>query len=67
MERARIETPGVCERLHLNNAGAALMPAQVVSAVTEHIELEYRTGGYEAAGEMAGPLESVYDDAVSAN
>lgn len=62
IERARLETPGVGERLHLNNAGAALMPAPVVSAVTEHIELESRIGGYEAAAEMAERLESVYDD-----
>jgi cysteine desulfurase / selenocysteine lyase len=45
----RRETPGVEAVTHLNNAGAALMPAPVLSAMTEHLELEAGLGGYEAA------------------
>jgi selenocysteine lyase/cysteine desulfurase len=41
------------------------MPAQVVSAVTDHIQLEARVGGYEAAAEMAERLDSVYDDVAA--
>ncbi|MFD7499504.1 aminotransferase class V-fold PLP-dependent enzyme [Streptomyces sp. NPDC059850] len=49
VELRRKETPGVESVTHLNNAGAALMPAPVVRAMTEHLELEARRGGYEAA------------------
>lgn len=58
--RARRETPGCDEVLHFNNAGAALMPRPVVEAHVEHVRLEARVGGYEAAAERADALESVY-------
>ncbi len=61
--RARQDTPG-CERvLHFNNAGAALMPRQVVDAVTEHLLLEAEMGGYEAAESAHEAVEHVYDAA----
>jgi selenocysteine lyase/cysteine desulfurase len=52
LTRWRADTPGTMHRNHLNhlsNAGAALMPAPVIEAITEHIELEATIGGYEAA------------------
>ena len=49
LARARRETPGTAEVIHLNNAGAALMPRPVIKALVDHIELESRIGGYEAA------------------
>ena len=55
LERARALTPGCNRVAHLNNAGAALMPTPVIDALTAHIHLEAREGGYEAA-EMAHPL-----------
>lgn len=60
--RIRAETPGIAGRLHLNNAGAALMPACVIDAVIGYTELEGQIGGYEAAAQEAGRLDAVYDD-----
>ena len=49
LEQARRDTPA-CERhVHLNNAGAALMPSPVVDALRAHLDLEIELGGYEAA------------------
>jgi cysteine desulfurase / selenocysteine lyase len=54
VDRARALTPG-CERvLHLNHAGASLLPQPVLDAMVEHLDLEATTGGYEAA-ELAAP------------
>lgn len=58
--RIRDETPGVRQRLHLNSAGAGLMPDRVLSAITDHLELEARIGGYEAADAESERLEAVY-------
>ncbi|MEE8504725.1 MAG: aminotransferase class V-fold PLP-dependent enzyme [Kiloniellales bacterium] len=61
LERLRAETPGVANRIHLNNAGAALMPAPVIAAIKDHIDLEAAIGGYEAEEQEAARLEAVYD------
>ena len=45
----RADTTGVQHVVHLNNAGAALMPSPVVDTITRYIELEAEVGGYEAA------------------
>lgn len=57
----RRDTPGVAHGIHLNNAGAALMPASVLAAMTEHLLLESRIGGYEAAAAEAAKIEAFYD------
>jgi len=49
--RCRAETPGCRSRIHLNNAGASLMPEPVLARVLAHLELEREIGGYEAAEE----------------
>jgi selenocysteine lyase/cysteine desulfurase len=58
----RADTPGLEHRVHLNNAGASLMPSPVLDAVRDHIELEARVGGYEAAAQAAGAIEDSYSD-----
>jgi len=49
VERARDDTPGCGNVVHFNNAGAALAPTPVTEAVIDHLRLEARIGGYEAA------------------
>ncbi|YCK36591.1 aminotransferase class V-fold PLP-dependent enzyme [Actinomadura sp. ATCC 39365] len=61
MARARLDTPGCAEVVHLNNAGAALAPAPVLDAVIGHLRLEGRLGGYEAAAVAAPQVNAVYD------
>lgn len=58
--RYRDETPGCCELIHLNNAGAGLMPGPVLAAIQEHLELEARLGGYEAQSARATQIEACY-------
>lgn len=57
----RADTPGLAHRVHLNNAGAALMPTPVIEAITDHLDLEASIGGYEAADEAAPAIESAYE------
>ncbi|KGD99613.1 aminotransferase class V-fold PLP-dependent enzyme [Rhizobium sp. YS-1r] len=61
LEKVRSETPGVRNRIHLNNAGAALMPHPVLEAMVGYLNREAEIGGYEAAGEAASELDGVYD------
>lgn len=59
--RLRADTPGCRERIHLNNAGAGLMPAPALRAACDHLELEARIGGYEAADARADQVAAAYD------
>ena len=60
----RNDTTGCAHVIHLNNAGAALMPDPVTRAIQEHIALEARIGGYEAAAESAGAIAEFYTQAA---
>ena len=56
----RADTPGTAEVVHLNNAGAALMPLVVVDAIRSYIEYEMLNGGYEAEAAHADQLAGTY-------
>ena len=56
----RADTPGCADHIHLNNAGAGLMPLPVIEAITGHLELEARLGGYEAKDARASELSAAY-------
>jgi selenocysteine lyase/cysteine desulfurase len=56
----RADTPGCARRVHLNNAGASLMPLPVLNAVRTHLTLEAEIGGYEAAAEAGPAIEEAY-------
>jgi cysteine desulfurase / selenocysteine lyase len=60
IERARSETPGCRQVVHLNNAGAALPPTVVTEAMIDHLRLEAAMGGYEAARHKAEAVENTY-------
>ncbi len=60
-DRYRHETPGVHNRIHFNNAGAALMPLPVYMAVKDHMDLELNIGGYEAQDRARPAFERTYD------
>ncbi|MBM7482816.1 cysteine desulfurase/selenocysteine lyase [Bradyrhizobium sp. USDA 3686] len=60
IDRIRRDTPAASRLAYLHNAGAALMPAPVVAAMKEHLDLESEIGGYAAADREARRLESVY-------
>jgi selenocysteine lyase/cysteine desulfurase len=63
--RARADTPGCGDVVHLNNAGAALPARPVLDTVMEHLELEARVGGYAAADAVAERSQAVYESVAS--
>ncbi len=60
----RNETSGTKNIIHLNNAGAGLMPDIVTKAQLDHIRLEAETGGYEAADLKSETIRAFYEQAA---
>src|ERR1700759_4471628 len=60
LDQLRAQTPGCLHRVHLNNAGAALMSRSTLAAMTTHLQLEAETGGYEAAAQAQGQIDATY-------
>ncbi|MFE7834567.1 aminotransferase class V-fold PLP-dependent enzyme [Streptomyces sp. NPDC057474] len=60
IDALRRDTPGTANRVHLNNAGAALLSRRTLDAVTSHLELEAAIGGYEAAGQERDRIDATY-------
>ncbi len=61
IDRLRADTPACAKLIHFNNAGASLMPLPVYQATIDHLALEQRIGGYEAAAAADATLEDLYD------
>lgn len=57
----RKDTPGTEERIHLNNAGAALMPQVVIDKIKEIIDQEAITGGYETMMDRQEEVSEAYE------
>jgi selenocysteine lyase/cysteine desulfurase len=60
VEAIRALTPGCAHRLHLNNAGAALLSQPTLDAMTAHLQAEATIGGYEAADAAQDRIAAVY-------
>ena len=60
VDAARALTPGCEHVLHLNHAGASLLPQPVLDAVIGHLRAEAAMGGYEAADAALAARQAVY-------
>lgn len=60
----RKETIGCENIIHLNNAGAALMPDCVANAIRDYISEEELWGGYEVADKRKEDINNFYDAAA---
>jgi selenocysteine lyase/cysteine desulfurase len=60
VDALRAETPGCAYRLHLNNAGAALLAQPTLDAMIAHLRLEAQIGGYEAAAAAHDAIGATY-------
>lgn len=56
----RADTPGSAQVIHFNNAGCGLLAKPVLAAMTDHLELEARIGGYEASAARADQVREFY-------
>ena len=56
----RAETPGCEHVIHFNNAGCGLLANPVLQRMLEHLQLEARMGGYEAAAARAAEVRGFY-------
>ena len=60
MDRIRKDSPGTTNLIHLNSAGASLIPIPVSTAVMDHLKLELEIGGYEAHAFNSEKVDAVY-------
>lgn len=64
VQKFRNETEGTKNVIHLNNAGAGLMPDAVTRALMDHIKLESEIGGYEASEIKSEAIRAFYEQAA---
>lgn len=60
IDALRAQTPGCAGRIHLNNAGAALLAQPTLEAMTGYLRREAEIGGYEAAAEAQDSIAAAY-------
>jgi len=60
----RAATPGLADGVHLNHAGASLMPQAAHDAIAAHLALEARHGPMDAAAMVADRLSSLRESAA---
>jgi selenocysteine lyase/cysteine desulfurase len=60
VEALRAQTPGCSHRVHLNNAGAALLAQPTLDAMTGQLRRETEIGGYEAENDAQEAIADVY-------
>ena len=60
ISRLRFETPGCDHVIHLNNAGAGLMPLGVLQAMQYQLQKEAELGGYEATNLVRESIDDTY-------
>lgn len=60
IDKARADTPGCTNVLHLNNAGSSLPTTSTLDAVKGYLDLEARAGGYEAMALAADRIDHFY-------
>jgi selenocysteine lyase/cysteine desulfurase len=58
--RWRADTPGCTHGLHLNNAGAGLMPQSVLTTMLQYLHDESQVGGYELADQRRDDIAAAY-------
>ena len=56
----RADTPGCENVIHFNNAGSGLLARPVLQSMLDHLELEARIGGYEAADARQTEVHGFY-------
>ncbi|MBV7534004.1 aminotransferase class V-fold PLP-dependent enzyme [Chitinophaga sp. sic0106] len=61
----RRDTPGCSNVIHLNNAGASLIPKPVQHAMQDYLVQETDFGGYETADKYAPAIMAFYDQAAT--
>lgn len=64
VEALRAATPGCATSVHFNHAGASLMSAATLAAVTEQLRREALYGPHEAAATVQGRLDQARADAA---
>ena len=61
----RADTPATQRIIHLNNAGASLVPGPVRDAVQNYLAEEAEGGGYETAARRANDIQAFYSQLAS--
>ena len=64
IEQLRNETPGTQSVIHFNNAGCSLPTKETVDVITEYLQLEAITGGYELKDKYQSILDQFYTEAA---